>query len=550
MAGYVTLPQETYDEAYRDFSWDSVPDHYNIARDHLRKHDDTRARVALFQAYPDGSRETYTFHQLDRISNQVANGLASLGVGAGDRVGIVVSQRPEFLFTSYACWKLGAVTVPTSILTGTEDLAYRFRTADVATAVVSEAATADFPSVREDCPDLEHVVRVGEDGPDDARPFASIREGFARSFDVASTDHSTPAMIIYTSGTTSKPKGVLHTHGKGVNPCPAAYMEHNRDILGKSIFWSPSDWVWIAGFANAIVPAFHYGRPLVGHPKEKFDPEHAFAIMAEFDVTDTLITATALQKMRSIDRPAARYDLSLDVIHSGGEPVPVELYEWVDETFDDVELVQGYGLTEAQPIVANCPDWFEPKPGTIGKPVPGYDVAIVDDETGERLPPGEEGMIAVKDDGAPGIFTQYIDEPEQTADAFLGDWLLSGDLATQDEEGYFWFETRDDDVIITSGYRVAPAEIEDAVAEHDAVSMVGVVGKSDETRNEIIKAFVELQPDVDPTESTRESIQSHVREHLAAYEYPREIEFTTLPLSESNKVDYGELRDRVADDVA
>ncbi|MFC5973995.1 acyl-CoA synthetase [Halomarina salina] len=543
MTWYVTLEQETYDQAVEEFSWDILPENYNIARDHLRKHNDPRGRVALFQAYHDGRRETYTFHDLDRASNKVAHALEELGVGFGDRVAIVCSQRPEFMMTAYACWKLGAVTVPCSILTGEDGLQYRLEKATVKTAVVSQEAIDTVNSIRESSLSLEQVIQIDGEVQGDDRQFSSLLDGQSACYEIKDTDPDTPAMIIFTSGTTSKPKGVLHSHGKGVNACPAAYMEHNRDIIGKSVFWSPADWVWIAGFANAIVPAFHYGRPIVGYPKKKFDPEYAYEIIEEFGVTDTLLTATAIQKMRTVNNPTERYDLALDVIHSGGEPVPVELYEWVDQTFDDVDLTQGYGLTEAQPIVANCPDWFEPKPGTIGKPVPGYDVRIIDPETGEQMPRGDEGMIAVRDNGEPGIFKGYIDDPTKTEEMYLGDWLLSGDLATRDEEGYIWFESRDDDVIITSGYRVAAAEVEAAVGAHEAVEVVGVVGKPDETRNEVIQAFVQLAPDANATEATKQNIRKFVKNSLARYEYPHEIVFVgEIPITETDKVDYQTLR--------
>ena len=511
-------------------------------RSTVRRYPDREAIVTT-----DG--RSFTYAELDERTDALAAALEERA--PGERVAVVAHNGVGVVESMLAAQKRGRANVQLSTRGAAGELASMMETADAAGVMFSDGL-ADAGAALTERMDLEVVVGIGEEAAavDGAESYeAMLAEADpAAAPEEPATDPAESA-IFFTSGTTSKPKGVLHGHGKGINPCPAAYMEHNRDILGKAIFWSPSDWVWIAGFANAIVPAFHYGRPLVAEPKSKFDPEHAFELMAEFDVTDTLITATALQKMRSVERPTERYDLSLDVIHSGGEEVTADLYEWVAETFDDVPLVQGYGLTEAQPIVVNCPDWFEPLPGTIGKPVPGYDVAIIDPETGERLPPGEEGMIAVKDDGEPGLFLEYIDDPEKTQEAYLDDWLLSGDLATRDQDGYYWFDSRDDDVIITSGYRVGPAEVEAALAAHEAVRMAGVVGKPDQTRNEIIKAFVELEADVDPGSVTEADLQAFVRDRLAAYEYPREIEFADIPMRQSSKVDYEALRQRVREEV-
>ncbi|TMT86763.1 AMP-dependent synthetase [Haloterrigena sp. H1] len=546
MSWYVTFDEDSYDAARESFEWD-VPAGFNAATDLVAKHPDGD-RPALFQAYPDGRRETYTFDDLDRRSNAVANTLESMGVDQGDRVAIAVPQKPANVLTHLACWKRGAVSLPLSVLFGDDALRYRLQDSEARVAVVDAAQWETIRAVAPDCPALEHVLVVDGD-PETAqisettvRTFETAVEGRSSEYEVVATDAETPAIVMYTSGSTGDPKGVLHTHDLWVGHCPAFSMYFERDVRGDSVYWTPADWAWIGALGDLVFPAWHYGRPVVGYPMGSFDPETAFEIAAEFDVTNAFIPPTAIRMLMEVDEPTERYDLSLEAICSGGEPLTNEILEWADAELAGTVINELYGQTEANLLVTNCRDWFPAKPGSMGKPVPGHDVAVIDPDSGEPVDPGEVGEIAVRRGDDPVIFEEYWNAPEKTAAVTLEEWHRTGDLAERDEDGSLWFVSRDDDLIITSGYRVAPREVEEAILEHDAVEQVGVVGVPDETRGEIIKAVVQPATGETGSDELRTEIQTLVRERLAEYEYPREIEFVDeLPTTTTGKIRRTEL---------
>ncbi|WP_276245585.1 MULTISPECIES: acyl-CoA synthetase [unclassified Haladaptatus] len=542
MPWHVTIPGDSYDAARDQFEWD-IPKSYNLAYDLVRKHADP-GQIALYQAYPDGRREAYTFHELDRLSNQLANGLADLGVERGDRVAVLVPQKPANLLTHLACWKLGAISLPLSKLFGPDAVGYRLRDSEATVVVGDESVTDVVRAVRDECPDLQHVVEVdGGDGSVETS-FQEVLAGQPDTFDIVETNADTPAIIIYTSGSTGPPKGALHGHGVWVGHCPAFRMYFEHDVQD-AVCWTPADWAWIGALGDLVFPAWHYGRPVVGYPMGKFDSATAFSLMEEFGVTDTFLPPTAIRMLMDVESPTEKYDLSLHAICSGGEPLTPEILDWAADELDGVAVNELYGQTEANLLVTNCRQWFDALPGSMGKPVPGHDVAIVDPETGEECAVGDVGEIAVRREGNPVLFKEYWNDPEKTAASRVGPWHLTGDLATRDDEGYIWFKSRDDDLITTSGYRVGPGEVESAILEHPDVEQVGVVGVPDERRGEVIKAFVQVKSDVEKREALEVEIQNLVKENLAKYEYPREIEFVeTLPQTTTGKIQRKELRER------
>ena len=546
MSWHVTLDEDTYEGAREGFGWE-FPDGYNIAWDCLRKHEET-ARPALYQAYPDGRRETYTFDDLDSQSSQVAHALEARGVGRGDRVAVVVPQKPANPLTHLACWKLGAVSLPLSVLFGPDALRYRLQDSGARVVVADESVLDTVEGIRGDCPDLEHVVAVDADGGEGVERFEGVRRDQPTDHAIADTDEATPAIIMYTSGSTGPPKGVLHGHGVWVGHCPAFSMYFEQRVDG--VYWTPADWAWIGALGDLVFPAWHYGRPVVGYPMGGFDAGTAFELCEEFGVTDTFLPPTAIRMLMGVDDPTEQYDLSLRAICSGGEPLTPEILDWADEELEGVAVNELYGQTEANLLVTNCRAWFPAQAGSMGKPVPGHDVAIVDQETGERVETDEVGMIAVRRGEDPVIFQEYWNEPEKTAQARIeaadggNDWHLTEDLGYRDADGYVWFKARDDDVIITSGYRVGPGEVESAVLEHPDVAQVGVVGVPDETRGEIIKAFVQPVAGVDGDDALRAAIRDLVRDRLAKYEYPRDIAFIEeLPTTTTGKIQRRKLRE-------
>lgn len=535
------LDYDTYEAARQGFTWD-IPDGYNIADDVLRKHDDPKGSVALFQSYPDGRRSSYTFRDLDRRSNQLATAFENVGIDRGDRVGVVVPQKPANPLTHLACWKLGAISLPLSVLFGEDGLRYRLDDSGAKAVVVDGSVRETVDAIRGECSALEHVIEVDGPAAGDAIAFDDFGTDASTQREIADTDVDTPATIMYTSGSTGPPKGALHSHGVWLGHCPAFYMYFECDI-DRTVCWTPADWAWIGALGDLVFPAWHYGRPVVGYPMGKFDPATAFSIMEEFGVTDAFLPPTAIRMMMDVD--AAAYDLDLKAICSGGEPLTPEILAWADQELEGVVVNELYGQTEANLLVTNCQQWFPAQAGSMGKPVPGHDVGIVDSESGEELAVGEVGEIAVRRDTDPVVFEEYWNEPEKTAAVRVGEWHLTGDLGYRDADGYFWFKARDDDLIITAGYRVGPGEVESAILEHPDVEQVGVIGVPDPERNEVIKAFVQPVAGVAGTDKLREEIRDLVRNQLAKHEYPREIEFVAeLPQTTTGKIQRMELRER------
>ena len=530
MTWTVGLEYDTYEEARADFTWD-FPDDYNIARDFLRKHDDPTA-PALYFRHDDGDR-TYSFADLDDRSSQLANALTELGIGSGDRVAVILPQAPENPITHLACWKLGAVSVAMSVLFGPDSIAYRLKDSG-AKVVIADTDVAD--TVREaadSCPDLETVIEVGGTGDES---FENTVAGRSTDGEIAATDPKTPALVLYTSGSTGPPKGVLHGHGLWVGTSTSFLMYFEREIAD-AVFWTPADWAWIGALGNVTFPPLHFGRPVVGSAGGSFDPEHAFSLMADFAVTHAFIPPTALRMMRAVDRPADRYDLGLEVIASGSEPLTPEIVDWVKTALPGVTINEMYGQTEANVFVTTCQGWFDQRLGKIGKPVPGHEMAILDPETGDERPVGEVGEIAIRYDGDPMVYQEYWNNPEATAASRLGEWHLTGDLGRIDEDGYVSFQARTDDVINTSGYRVGPGEIESVLLRHPAVAQVGVIGVPDDERGEIVKAYVQLAGGYTASEDLKADLRDRVRTEHSKYAYPREIAFVdTLPTTTTGKV--------------
>jgi len=541
MAEYLSLAFESYEAARTEFSWD-VSENFNAAHDIVGKHDESKELVALEQVTSDGTRESYTFDEIDGLSNQLANGFARLGVEQGDRVAVAASQALETLLVHLACWKLGAISVPLSVLFGTDALEHRLDDSGASVVVADSSIVDTVLDVADNCGNLAHVISVGTIRTEGTTVFSDVCADESRERELADTGPETPAVIIYTSGSTGQPKGVLHRHEVWIGHLPAVNMFFEHKVQRDAVYWTPADWAWIGALGDIVFPAWHYGRPVVAHPMGKFDPTTAFQIIEEFDVTNTFIPPTALRMMMEVD-DVDSYDVNLNGICSGGEPLTSEIIEWADE-HDLGPVNELYGQTEANLVVCNCRGWFSAEPGSMGKPVPGHDVAILNPDTGDRRPPGEPGEIAINRTDNPVVFTEYWNEEEQSERATLGDWHLTGDIGVADEDGYLRFKSRDDDLIITSGYRVSPYEVEAALLGHESVDQVGVVGVPDERRGEVIKAFVQLTADVSPSDELRLDLQKQVQQDLAKYEYPREVKFVDeLPMTTTGKIRRTKLRE-------
>lgn len=536
MPWHVSLDYDFYEEACEEFTWD-IPADYNPVHDFLRKHDTPDTSPALYQVDSTGGSTTYTFGDIDRLTDKLANGFRDIGLDHGDRVGIVLPQKAATPMTHLACWKMGAISIPLSILFGEDALRYRLQNSG-ARIVVADSSIADtVESVRGDCPNLEHIVVVDDDQSDEYVDFDELLDRHTSDFDLFDATKDTESVIVYTSGSTGDPKGVVHTHSSWAGFCVGPSMFFELDLLNDPVLWTPADWAWFGGL-TILTSAWHYGQPVVGCPMGGFDAERAFELISDYEVTHAWIPPTALRMMiQDVDDPAGQFDLSLDVIASGGEPLTPEILDWAADSFDNVVINEMYGQSEANMLSSNCQHWFPPKAGSMGKPCPGHDLAIIDSDTAEPVPTGEVGEIAIRRDGNPVLFERYWKLPEKTAAANQNGWHLTGDMARQDEEGYLWFKARTDDLIMTSGYRVGPGEVERAILEHPDVEQVGVVGESDDLRGEIIKAYVQPSGHRTSSEAFRTEIQEMVRTNLAKYKVPRAIEFhERLPTTATGKI--------------
>ena len=534
-----------YRETYDGFRWE-VPPLYNIAVDVCDRHA-ARASSASRTALVHHDLETdavveYSFRQLRGLSNRLANAFAALGIGSGDRVGIVLPQRPETAVAHLTAYKLGAVAVPMSCLFGPDALEYRLRHSGAGIVVVDDDTLPKVESISDGLPALRHVVVVSSRKYGGTRSFEELLARGTERFTPVATRADDPALLIYTSGTTGPPKGALHAHRSLLGHLPGVEFSNNFLPQPGDRFWSPADWAWIAGLMDVLLPAWHHGLPVVVDPPGKFDPERAFDLMARHSVRNTLIPPSALKMMREVPEPRQRYGFDLRTVSSGGEALGAEVLEWAKDGLG-VTVNEVYGQTEANLVVGSCHEVMEIKPGSMGRPMPGHDVTVIRKD-GSPAPAGEIGEIAVKRPD-PVMILEYWNDPQATRDRFIGDWARTGDMARVDDDGYLWFTGRRDDLIISSSYRIGPSEVEDSILKHPAVSMAAVIGVPDTTRGEIVKAFVKLKPGIGASQDLGEAIQEAVKVNLSAHEYPREVEFVdALPMTTTGKIIRRELRER------
>lgn len=534
------LPQgKTYEEVYARFQW-SVPSALNIAVHICDRHAGDSTRLALIYEDEAGRVSEYTFAELRARSNQLAHALRRLGVNQGDRVGVVLSQRPELAVVHLATYKLGAIVLPLATLFGHEALEYRLRDAGVRVAVTDADTLDRLLGVKEAYLGLAHVLCVEQADAEGALDYEKLLERESDHFDAVTTAAEDPALLIYTSGTTGPPKGALHAHRMLIGRLPSMEMVHEHMPQPDDRFWTPADWAWAGGLLDMLLPAWYYGIPVIAHRFRKFDAGAAFDLIARHRVRNVFLPATVLKMMRRIDDPRSRWDVRLRTIHSGGESVGADVINWAKEALGPTPN-EGFGQTEATLVVGNCSKLMPVKPGSMGRPVPGHSIELLDDE-GRPVPTGEIGEISVRRPD-PVMFLRYWNKEEATREKFAGDWMLTGDLGRKDDDGYFWYAGRKDDVISSGAYRIGPGEIEECLAGHSAVALAAAVGSPDPIRGEVVKAFVQLREGTSPTPELAHELQEYVRSRLSAHEYPREIEFIdVVPTTFNGKVKRKELR--------
>lgn len=540
---------DQYQSLYESFRW-LVPANFNIAEQCCHRWANSSAdarRIALFFENEEGRREVWTYERLAATANQLANGLIRMGVKPGDRVAVILGQRPETVVAHMAIYSVGAVVLPLSNLFGPEALEQRMRDAQVRVAIFDGLAAKSVLTTLSRCPVLKQLIGIDVE---DHRVihWRTMLMRQPNTFKAITTKASDPAILLYTSGTTGAPKGALLPHSVLLGNLPGFVASQNWFPQPGDVFWSPADWAWTGGLMDALLPTLYFGQSIVG-TQGRFTPERAFEILERYRVTNTFLFPTALKlMMKEVPEPAARYKLSLRCIMSAGESVGETVFNWCKQSLG-ITPNEMFGQTEMNYLVGNSHLKWPARAGSIGKPYPGHQVGIID-EAGEPVKTGEIGEIALNRldiHGYPDpiLFLGYWNQPEGTDAKFTNDWCRTGDLARADADGYYWYEGRADDVFKSSGYRIGPGEIENCLLDHPAVANVAVVPKPDETRGAVVKAFVVLTPDYCKRDQTTitEALQEHVKLRLASYEYPKEIEYIdTLPMTTTGKIQRRVLR--------
>ncbi|MBN8955936.1 MAG: acyl-CoA synthetase [Rhizobiales bacterium] len=530
-----------YDALTRAFRW-QVPAQYNIGVDVCDRWalKDPR-RLAILHGHPDGRVDELTFGGLKETSDRLANVLTAHGVTRGDRVAILLPQMPEVAAGHVAIYKAGAVALPLAVLFGVDALKYRFENSGAKVVVTNAAGAAKLAQIRDALPDLKLVLSI--DGPSDgAEGFHESLARAASTFTPVATSPDDPGLMIYTSGTTGQPKGALHAHRVLLGHLPGTEMPHDFFPQPGDRFWTPADWAWAGGLLDAMLPSLHHGVPIVARKFDKFDPEDAFALMARLGVRNAFIPPTALRMLRAAPHPKGRHALNLRSVASGGETLGGEAMEWGRSALG-VDVNEIYGQTECNLVLCSCASIGVSRLGSMGKPAPGHVVGVLRAD-GTPAATGEIGQIAVKRPD-PVMFIEYWKRPEATREKFIGDWMTTGDQGVIDDDGYFTFVGRDDDVITSAGYRIGPGEIEDCLIGHPAVALAAVVGKPDPVRTEVVKAFIVLKPDQKASDALAVEIQNFVRTRLSAHEYPREVSFIdAMPMTTTGKIIRRALREQ------
>ncbi|WP_255720216.1 AMP-binding protein [Acuticoccus kalidii] len=478
-------------------------------------------KTALIVPDERGAPRAVSYGALAAATNRMANVLAALGVARGDRVAVHLGQCLETVVTHLAIYRMGAIAVPLAAVFGPDAIAYRVDHAGVSVIATTVAGAERMP------PLAARILTI--DGPaPNATALAPLLDRASDRFASVATQPDDPAMMIFTSGTTGQPKGVLHGHRVLIGHVPGVQMHHDLMPQDGDRLWTPADWAWAGGLLNVLLPGLMMGVPVVAQRNQRFEPDEALDWIERAGVVNAFIPPTALRMMRDT-RPTVR----LRSVGSGGEQLGAVTFHWAREHLG-LTINEFYGQTECNLVLSSCRRWGIAAPGVIGRPVPGHRVAIVD-EDGTPLAEGEQGTIAIAAPD-PVTFLGYWRNDEATADKFRGPWLMTGDQGIAGPDG-ITFVGRDDDVINSSGYRIGPGEIEDCLAGHPEISLAAVVGRPDSIRGEVVAAFVKLRPGAPSDEAMKAGIQAHVRERLSAHEYPRIVEFVDeIPLTTTGKV--------------
>ena len=543
-----------YEQAYRHFSWDQALSELNglphraglnIAYEAVDRHvlGPRRDQLAIRWLGRSGEIRDYTYTQLRGLSNHFANVLHTLDVQKGDSVYALLGRLPELYVAALGTWKNRGIFCPLFTAFGPEPIQARIEIGRPKVLITTEALyQRKIAPIRQSLTSLEHIILVGENHRQTSTPethdYHSLMYEASGQYFIGPTHPEDPALIHFTSGTTGRPKAAIHVHEAAV----AQYItgKYALDLRDGDIFWCTADPGWVTGTAYGIIAPLTNGITMIVDEAE-FDVERWYGIIQEQKVSVWYSAPTAIRMlMKAGAETAARYDLSsLRFLASVGEPLNPEAVVWSHQTFGD-PFHDNWWQTETGGImIANLAS-LDVHPGSMGKPLPGVEAFIVT-RTPENtvkviLEPNVPGELALRS-GWPSMFRGYLNDEERYKQSFVDGFYLTGDLARRDEDGYFWFVGRKDDVIKTSGHLVGPFEVESVLLEHPAVAEAGVIGKPDPLAHETIKAFVALKPGKIGSDELKREILGHARTRLGAAIAPKELAFVTdLPRTRSGKI--------------
>ncbi|GHO44681.1 acyl-CoA synthetase [Ktedonospora formicarum] len=537
---------QNYEDERRDFQLD-VPEYFNFTTDVIGKWARDRDKLAMLWLGPGGEERRLTFAHFSERSSRAANAFAGLGIGKGDTVLVMLPRIPEWWECVLGLTKLGAIFIPSTTLLTPKDIQFRVEIASVKTIITDDEGAAKFEQIRSHCPTIKQAILVGNRQAEEGWcNYERLVTEASPEFTGPKTRSDDPCLVYFTSGTVGNPKMVLHTQAS----CPIGHTITGKywlDLNENDLHLNLTENGWAKAAWSSLYGPWSMGAALfVQDARGKFNALEILELLHTYPIT-TFCAAPTAYRMLVLEEPLAYLQThppkALRHCVGAGEPLNPEVIRiWEEKT--GLTIRDGYGQTETVLLCGNFPP-LPVKPGSMGKPSPGFDVSVIDHD-GNELPPNKEGDIAVriKPERPTWMFREYWQNPEATQASLRGDWYITGDRAYKDDDGYFWFVGRADDVIITAGYRVGPFEVESALKEHPAVAESAVVASPNEMRGEVVKAFVVLAPGHQASDTLAHELQEHVKRVTAPYKYPREVAFVeTLPKTISGKIRRVELRE-------
>lgn len=539
-------------QAENGFDW-PIPENANIAELCCDRWARTQPqRIALTYIDKDGARHDWSYGALHQAACNLAAYFSQIGITAGDRVALLLSQSPEALITHFACYRIGAIALPLFTLFGVDALQYRLADSGAKLLVTDLTQTDKITALDCQLPELKHLL-VCDGATGETRSASSLNPV---SFETAIAEPAAPqdwpaiasadmpAMMIYTSGTTGAPKGALHAHRFLLGHLPNIEISHNGLGQPGDKGWTPADWAWIGGLMDLALPCLYYGVPLVAMRFVKFDAKQAFAFIAEHQIQNMFLPPTALKLMRLAEREHGLPEgVSIRSIASGGEALPEAIISWAKQILH-VDINEIYGQTECNLVICSQRPQHSLPEGTMGRATHGHQVAILDADN-NICPPDSLGEIAIKTPD-PVMMLGYWRQPEKTQEKITGGWLRTGDMGRMDKDGIFTFVARDDDVITSAGYRIGPSEIENCLMQHPRVQLAAVIGLPDAVRTEIVTACI-IPDQHDKLEVLEEALRILVKKRLSPHLVPRNFVWRqTLPLTATGKIMRKKLRSILA----